>query len=99
MGLGTSPRKARDASMRGSEIGDAENSACVWGCSGLSNSSSLAAISTIGSRRRGNATGGADSVCTGAKFAMKCPYLQQWRHTVFLRRSDGRTSGHGERTR
>jgi hypothetical protein len=47
----------------------------------------------------GNVVDGADAVRTGAKFAMKRPYLQQRRHTVFLRQTDGRTSGHGERTR
>jgi hypothetical protein len=42
---------------------------------------------------------GTDDARTDANFGMKRPYLQQWRHTVFLRRSDGRTSGPGERTR
>jgi hypothetical protein len=47
----------------------------------------------------GNAADGADGVRTGAKFGMKSPYLQQWRHAVFLRRSDGRTRICGEQTR
>jgi hypothetical protein len=46
-----------------------------------------------------NAIDDADNARTRAKFGMKSPYLQQWRHAVFLRRSDGRTSGPGERTR
>ena len=33
----------------------------------------------------GNAVDGADDARTGTELGMKFPYLQQWRHTVFLR--------------